>query len=168
MVSNPTMLGFSGHRHLADPTTVSRSLALVLDHLLARYGPLEAVASAASGADTLFLEEIARRGLPYRLVLPFPRERFAQDFCPADWQRVLPLIQSAARVEELPGLVPASQAYLQATRLVATRADVMLVVWDGRPAAGTGGTGDAVAATRAQGKPLIIIDPVHGQTASAG
>ncbi len=46
--------------------------------------------------------------------------------------------------------------------LTADRADVMVVVWDGKPAAGFGGTGDVVDYARKFEKPLIIIDPATG------
>lgn len=37
-------------------------------------------------------------------------------------------------------------------------ADVLLVVWDGLPARGKGGTADVVAYAKAMGKPVLIID----------
>jgi hypothetical protein len=46
--------------------------------------------------------------------------------------------------------------------LTADKADVMVVVWDGKAAAGFGGTGDVVNYVRELGKPLIIVDPVTG------
>ena len=38
----------------------------------------------------------------------------------------------------------------------------MIFVWDGKPAAGIGGTGDVVDYARALGKPLIVIDRASG------
>jgi hypothetical protein len=155
-------VGFSGHRRLADPDGAGRAIGRALEHLAIACGPLTGVASAACGADTLFLEQLAARSLPWRLILPFGRERFQKDFTPAEWERVSPLIARAASVEELPEAEPAEIGYLKAGYLTVERAEVMIVVWDGKPAAGPGGTGDTVAYARKLKRPLIIIDPATG------
>lgn len=163
MLPEWTVVGFSGHRKLADPKVAAEGIRSGLERLAVNYSPLAAVSSAASGADTLFVEEIARRKLPYLLVLPFPKARFQQDFNPADWQRILPLIETATRVEEVAGEESAQGAYMETGIMTADRADVMIVVWDGKPAAGFGGTGDVVAYVRELKKPLILIDPGNGK-----
>ncbi|HXR05654.1 MAG TPA: hypothetical protein VN836_13195 [Verrucomicrobiae bacterium] len=163
MLPEWTVVGFSGHRKLPDPKVASDAIRKVFDRLAANHSPLASVSSAASGADTLFVEEVARRNLPCLLVLPFPKARFQQDFSPADWQRILPFIENATRVEEVAGEESAERAYMEAGVLTADRADVMVVVWDGKPAAGFGGTGDVVAYVRELRKPLIIIDPNSGE-----
>jgi len=157
-----TVVGFSGHRNLANPQVVAGALRKVLDELAASHGPLASVSSVACGADTLFVEEVARRNLPCLLVLPFPQNRFHQDFNEADWQRVLPLLENAARVEEIMGEDSPGRAYMEAGVITVDRADIMVVVWDEQPGAGFGGTSDVVNYARELGKPLIIIDPVSG------
>ena len=165
MLPEGTMVGFSGHRKLADPKVVTDAIRKIFDRLAAGHGPLAAVSSAASGSDTLFVEEVARRNLPFLLILPFPKARFQQDFSPADWQRVYPLIERATRVEEVAGGESAEEAYMETGILTADRADIMIVVWDGKPSVGFGGTGDVVAYIRGLGKPLIIIDPTSREIA---
>ena len=165
MLPEWTVVGFSGHRKLADPKVAAEGICKALERLAANYSPLAAVSSAASGADTLFVEEVARRKLPCLLVLPFPKARFQQDFSSADWQRILPFIEYATRVEEVAGEQSAQGAYMEAGVMVADRADVMVVVWDGKPATGFGGTGDVVAYLRELRKPLIIVNPNSGEIA---
>ena len=165
MLPELMIIGFSGHRKLADPKVAAGAIRKVFDRLAANHSALAAVSSAASGADTLFVEEVTRRNLPWLLVLPFPKARFQQDFNPSDWQRILPLIEKATRVEEVAGEESAEGAYMQTGILTVERADIMVVVWDGKPAAGLGGTGDVVAYVRELGKPLIIIDPASGTIA---
>jgi hypothetical protein len=165
MLPEWTVVGFSGHRKLADPKVAADAIRKTFDRLAAGHGPLAAVSSAASGSDTLFVEEVAHRNLPFRLILPFPKARFEQDFSPADWQRILPLIERATRVEELAGGKSAEEAYMETGKLTADRADIMIAVWDGKPAVGFGGTGDVVDYVRGLGKPLIIIDPTSGEIA---
>jgi hypothetical protein len=163
MLPEWTVVGFSGHRKLSDPKVVSDAIRKVFDRLAANHSPLASVSSAANGADTLFVEEVARRNLPCLLVLPFSKNRFQQDFSPADWQRILPLIEKATHVEEVAGEESKEGAYMEAGILTADRADVMIVVWDGKPAAGFGGTGDVVNYARKFEKPLFIIDPATGK-----
>lgn len=165
MLPEWTVVGFSGHRKLPDPKVAADAIRKVFDRLATNYRPLASVSSAASGADTLFVEEVVRRHLPCLLVLPFPKTRFQQDFSPADWERILPLIEKATRVDEVAGEESAEGAYMETGVLTADRADIMVVVWNGKPAAGFGGTGDVVAYLRELGKPLIIIDPASGEIA---
>lgn len=159
MLPEWTVVGFSGHRKLAGLKAPADGIRNALDRLAAGHSPLAAVSSAASGSDTLFVQDVARRHLPYLLVLPFPRARFEQDFSAADWQQVVPLIDGATRVLEVTGEDTDKQAYMEAGIMTVERADVMMVVWDGKPAAGLGGTGDVVAYARKLEKPLIIIHP---------
>jgi len=42
---------------------------------------------------------------------------------------------------------------------VARRCDVLVAVWDGCPAAGLGGTADAVAFARSLGKQVVVMWP---------
>jgi hypothetical protein len=165
MLPEWTVIGFSGHRKLADPKVASDAIRKLFDRLATNHSPLASVSSAASGSDTLFVEEVARRKLPSLLVLPFPKARFQQDFSLADWQRILPLLEKATRVEEVAGEESIEGAYMETGILTADRADIMVVVWDGKPAAGFGGTGDVAAYIRELGKPLIIIDPNSGEIA---
>ena len=159
------IVGFSGHRNLEDPKTVSAGICASLDRVAAIHSPVAAVSSSARGADTLFLEEVARRDIPFFLLLPFHRMRFRQDFVPADWQRVEVLVDRALNVEELGDTETAEEAYLETGVRVVDRSDLMVVVWDGNPAQGMGGTADVVDYTRDIGKPLIIIDPFTGHLA---
>lgn len=163
MLPEWTVVGFSGHRKLADPKIVADGILSALERLAANHSLLASVSSAASGADTLFVEEVARRNLPCLLILPFSKNRFQQDFSPADWQRILPAIEKATHVEEISGEESDEGAYMETGIQTVDRADVMIVVWNGKPAAGLGGTGDVVDYARKFGKPLFIIDPDTGK-----
>jgi hypothetical protein len=162
MLPKLVVVGFSGHRNLIDPKVVADAMRKVFDQLTSNHSQLATVSSAASGSDTLFIEESARRHLPFFLIFPFPQEQFQRDFSPSDWHRILPLIGRAMHVEEIEGVESAIEAYMETGVLTADRADVMVVVWDGKPAAGFGGTGDVVEYSRELKKPLIIIDPNSG------
>lgn len=160
------MIGFSGHRDLGDSTTVAAGVQAALDLLAGHHAPVAAVSSAASGSDTLFLEEVARRGIPFFLLLPFHRTRFEQDFVHDDWRRVEALLDQALDVQDLGDTDAPEEAYLETGVRVVDRADVMVAVWDGKPARGVGGTAEVVDYARDLGRPLIIVDPSTGSLTS--
>jgi hypothetical protein len=73
MLPEWTVVGFSGHRKLADERVVADGIRNAFERLAANQSPLATVSSAASGSDTLFVEEAARRKLPYLLILPLSK-----------------------------------------------------------------------------------------------
>lgn len=157
-----TTVGFTGHRKLDDPQLVANAIRSVFDELSATHGLLAAVSSTASGADTLFVEEVARRKLPYFLIFPFHEERFRQDFSQADWDRVAAHFGAALSIDEVRDVDSPQEGYLECGVLTADRSDVLLAVWNGEAAAGKGGTGDIVEYARALDMPLIRIDSASG------
>ncbi|MCU0785108.1 MAG: hypothetical protein MUF81_13875 [Verrucomicrobia bacterium] len=110
----------------------------------------------------MFLEEVTRRKLPLLIILPFHVARFEKDFAPADWQRVQAFVNNALQVEEINGAASDAEAYMEAGERTVEQADIVIAVWDGKPAVGLGGTADAVAHARMLEKPLIWINPVTG------
>ena len=176
-------VGFSGHRHLAQPDLVAGKLADVIQRLSQRNPWLAGIASAAAGADTLFGEEMLRRQHPMTIVLPCPTSRFREDFTdPSTWIRAEAIIQAAISVELLPSIadarVPGARPetpnapghsrdaqYMEAGIRTADRSDVFVAVWDGQPARGPGGTGDIVRYVRGIGLPLVLINPLTGAIA---
>jgi len=157
-----TTVGFTGHRELKNPAEVAKAIGAALDRLQEKHGPLAAVSSAASGADTLFVEAVAGRGMPYFLILPFTAERFRQDFSPDEWERVAKHFDGAANIEVVHDVESANEAYLDAGVLTVDRADLLIAVWNGERAAGKGGTADVVGYARHFDKPIVWINPADG------
>ena len=159
------VLGFAGHRNLVNPALIGSSIRQALLEFVDRVdGRIIGKASAASGSDLLFLEACRDADLDYAVVLPFPEDRFRQDFdSPAIWARAKDLIDGAASVEIVPGLAVAPSAYQLAARVVLNTVDAMLFVWDGQPARGVGGTGESVLEAQARALPLWIIDAQDGR-----
>jgi hypothetical protein len=164
------VVGFCGHRHLVNVTAIDHAIGTVLTRLEQRHPLLVGISSAAFGADLLFAEQMQRRGHPLQLVLPFPPERFRQDFTeqPDDWSRAERTIARAIAVDLAAPAATSGDAYLEAGVRTIERADIVIAVWDGEPARGVGGTGDVVAYARSIGRPLVIIDAKSGNVAEAG
>jgi hypothetical protein len=158
ILPNWTTVAFTGHRKLADPSRVAEAIRKALAELETKGRPIVAITSAASGADTLFIEALVERGTPFFLILPFDEERFRKDFTPEEWERVSRHFDRALSIEVVRDVDTDNEAYLEAGILGVDRADALLAVWNGQPAAGQGGAGDIVAYVRELKKPLVHID----------
>ena len=154
------VVGFSGHRQLADPTAVAQALTTILSELQ-REAPGEwiALSSAAAGADLLFVRAALGLGLGWEASLPLPLVDFERDFPPDEWLSVKALLTQAEHLEIASEPGSREEAYLSGGFEIVNRCDVLLVVWDGQPARGKGGTADVVAYARAMGRPIVILNP---------
>jgi hypothetical protein len=163
----PLSVGFTGHRRVADPELARAAIARVLQRLQTAAGrPLAAVSSVASGSDTLFVETALAQGLAWALLLPFPLTEFQKDFDKADWQRVQRLLPKAVRTHVEQPQRTREDAYLACGLRTVDESDAMIAFWNGRTAAGRGGTAEIVEYVRKQHKPLLWIHAATGDVAA--
>lgn len=154
----------SGHRRLLDAEAARLAVRQEIASLMAaaeKMGArLMAVSSIALGADLIFAEECLAAGVPWKCLLPFAKEEFRRDdFTEADWSRVEACLEGAYRVVELMPGVPEDEAqrksaYLECGYRMVEQADVVLLLWNGKPAQGEGGTGDVWDYARILSKPV--------------
>ncbi len=173
---------FAGHRIDAPGRPVPRfppALEPAVARGLAdRLAALEAgigFASAANGADLLFLEALRARGGDIHVVLPYDGQQFRRDQVDlgddSGWaeryERILGQASEILMASEQPAPVgPAIFEYTSTllygwAKLWAQQLEtglVPLVVWDGKPGDGPGGTAAAVARWQALGHHVEIID----------
>jgi hypothetical protein len=194
MKSQPEfVLGFAGHRRLSDEEGLRSSIRSCLlrfsQEAALRGGRLNAYCSVCYGADLLFAECAHELGLPVHLLLAkplpttleeFPTDGIAEDFKGrdgqgdqvADWRRALVIIRRALAAENGGSLRVANQdsgepgCYYDASVMLVEGSDALLAVWDGAPAKGIGGTGDACEFARATGKPVFVLSPVADEAAT--
>lgn len=165
-------LGMSGHRRLPDEAAARAAVRTEIASLQAAATQMQArlvaVSSIALGADLIFAEECLAAGILWKCLLPFPKEEFRKDdFTDTDWDRVQQCMAKAYGVEILSADVPPNMqarnaAYLDCGHRTVEAADVMLLVWNGQPAAGTGGTGDMWDYARTLNKPVWHFNPENG------
>jgi len=154
------VVGFSGHRLLADQAGVAKSIRTALESLRSEApGEWIALASAAAGADLLFVHAALDMGMGWEASLPLPLTDFEKDFHPEEWAEVKALLSRAEHLEIAAEPGSRDEAYLTGGFEIVNRCDVLLVVWDGQPARGKGGTADIVTYARAMGRPIMIINP---------
>ena len=141
---------------------------------LDRYGAEIGYASAACGADIIFLEEMLAHGAQIHIALPFRREDFVKtsiEFAGPDWvERFERVISSATAVThattegylgddilfQYTGDLVNGMALLRAEQLAID--PLMLAVLDPDAPVKSGGTADNLSRWRRLGKPAEIID----------
>lgn len=154
-----TRIGITRHQRLSPPAdwqwveeAIERVLSSLPDELMG-------FTSLALGADQLFAELLLKRGRALTVIVPFAdyHLKFAEG---ADRSSYYRLLAQANTVEVLLPAGSNREAYFKAGKQVVNRSELLLAVWDGKPAAGLGGTADVVGYARQCGKPLVHINPV--------
>jgi len=152
-------VAFAGHRAVPDPAGAKAAIIRELEVIRGTIeGELVGIASAAAGADLLFLEACGEAGIRTVVLLPFPRERFQEDFeDEVEWNRACALMDAAWWCEVSPGGEEAPAAYHVVARESLDIAERMLFLWDGKAPRGLGGTGETVMESRERRIPSRII-----------
>jgi hypothetical protein len=119
-----------------------------------------ALSSLAEGSDRYFAEAALRLGYRLGVILPFKSADYEATFSE---QGALPeyrrLLAAAGRIQELPGtLGDTKSAYEAVGRATVDAADILVAVWDGKPAAGRGGTSEIIDYALSRGKMVVWID----------
>ncbi len=181
-------LGLIGHRHLENPDLVGQAVRdllrgpllkdLALEPTQARKTPivLAAVTNLADGADRLLAKIVLEQsGTCLEVILPFAadvyRKTMDSDAQRDDFDTMLGKDRSprVLRQETQPSDEESRQlAYRDAARELLNNRDVVIAVWDGKPAEGPGGTGETVGIARERGRPLFIVSPEGSVRFEAG
>ena len=156
--SRPIIIGVTGHRNLdARDNLLHRLVTHELKRLKRANGnaPLLVLSGLAEGADRLVVDAARNIGEMYIAVLPLPDPLYERDFSGvasrAEYAR---LCSSALRIVRAPLMAsrrdiaeygePRNCQYAWTGAYIAKRAQVLIALWDGAPARGTGGTAQVV------------------------
>ena len=139
---------------------------------------LTLMSALAEGADRMVAKAARDKGFLFVAVLPFSQDKYCIDFKPK--HKVQPpyegsvedpengtvtnfedLLSAADKTvvldgDDTPG-DKRNKAYLEAGRFIVGQSDILIAVWNGQPAEGTGGTGEIVAEARRQGVPVVHV-----------
>jgi hypothetical protein len=153
------IVGFSGHRHLADMVGPARAIMTAVTELRREApGNWIGLSSVAAGSDQLFVQQVFDQGLSWHAILPLPRAQFQQDFTQEDWAVAEGFLSRADHVRVIGDSVSREDGYLDCGMETVNDADVLIALWDGLPARGKGGTAEVVEYASALGRPVLIID----------
>lgn len=147
-------LGITGHQKLSDPYWVKSEILRIIQ---AQPTPPVGVTSLAVGADQLFADAMLESGHSFEVIIPCAS--YADVFDSrgrADYER---LLSSAATIAIMSSAGCDEPAYLAAGRRVVDESDIIIAVWNGRAAAGTGGTADVIGYATRQKKPYVHVNP---------
>lgn len=158
-VSRQVIVGVTGHR---DVSVNDQRLVQLIERELTRIArisrgaPLLILSGLAEGADRLVVDA-ARRALggTYWAVLPLPDALYSRDFTTAASRAEYAAFKAAARcVVKAPIMAsrraldaygePRNHQYAWSGAYIAKHAQVLIALWDGKPARGTGGTAQVV------------------------
>lgn len=154
------VVGFTGHRQLADPVGAAEVIKQVLAEIQAEApGEWIAQSSVAAGGDQIFVHTALGMGLGWEALLPLPPAEFSRDFPAEEWREVKALLTRAEHTQVVAEPGSREEAYLTGGFEIVNNCDVLLALWDGKSARGKGGTADVVGYARAMERPLIIINP---------
>lgn len=150
-------IGCTGHQTLSAATRWQ-----VVEAMAAELSGMDedvlGVTCLAEGADQAFALAVLAGGGRLHVVIPSRdyENSFQSDVARSAYDSLLPL---ATHRSELDFSTPSEEAYLAAGQEVADQSDVLLAVWDGKPAGGKGGTADIVAYARQRRMDVRIIWP---------
>jgi hypothetical protein len=119
-----------------------------------------AVSALAEGSDRMFAQAALARGYRLDVLLPFTSTDYETTFGDTATTPVYrALLARASSKVELPGSLAASTAaYEVVGRATVDACHILVAVWDGKPAAGRGGTPEIIEYAAAKGKPVLWID----------
>lgn len=154
-------IGITGHQALSESSHwdwVARAFDVLLPPLPK---PLIGITCLAKGADQLFAEAVLKNSGTVEAILPFPE--YEMTFDEKTRQHYWQLLKRASKVTVLAKQDSAEESYLNAGKLVVDLSNMVVAVWNGKPAGGPGGTADIVEYTKQQKKQLVWLNPARQQ-----
>jgi uncharacterized membrane protein YoaK (UPF0700 family) len=161
------VIGVTGHRELKDRSALAAAVRTALDNIMKTMPVLhdtplvlDVLSPLAEGADRLVAEEILKfPDAALDVVLPLEKEDYMEDFrSDASRKEFTDLLAKARSVKTLPPRRSRAESYEQAGRYIIERCDVLIALWDGKPAAGRGGTEEIIRYARVNHCPLVWIN----------
>lgn len=131
--------------------------ARIRDELSQGTAPLSGLSCLARGADQVFAQELV--ALHGELVFVLPMEGYEELF-EADDLREYRKLLAVAEVLRMPPAADDEAAFLAAGLRVADDCEVLIAVWDGEGAEGSGGTADVVEHARTIGRKVLHLQPI--------
>lgn len=155
------ILGITGHRALPDDPAFHEAVASAIAERLDAHagGPVTLLSALAEGADRLVAHLVlARSNARLVALLPLPPADYARDFATAASKAEFSeLLNRASETIIMAPQESRTAAYQAVGDATVAGCDLLIALWDGKPARGQGGTGNVVAAAWWAGKAVLWI-----------
>jgi len=157
-------IGISGHRYRigADWHWTRMAIAKIFHENPKAVG----WSSLAIGADQIFAETALLYGKGHVAVIPL-RKMYKDEFVGLDRYKYLRLKKQSHSVVNVKAK-NLELAYRRAGERIVSAVDLMVFVWDGRPARGEGGTGQIVEFAQENSVDMVLINPIAKEIECAG
>lgn len=123
---------------------------------------LRLATAIAEGADQIVTDAAVGAGYNLNLILPFPRDSYAQDFEGAALEKFQSMfdhdaVQSCTELDLGDTSHGRNEGYLAAGHLMLAHADILITIWDQKAADGPGGSAEIVNEARLRGITTVLI-----------
>lgn len=156
-------IGVSGHQQIGDEATIE-FVPQQLRELLTTFRceaqergqKILARSALALGTDQLFVKIALEMDIPVEVVIPC--SHYAEIFPTVETREEYDrLLSRCQRVHRLPFEDCSEDAYLAGGHWIVDHSDLVILVWNGYPAAGRGGTADIASYARLVGRPFLHV-----------
>jgi len=161
MKSIQVKIAVCGHRHLEPTQQIQKGIQAGLESILDTFpsAHFQVYSCLAEGADRLlaacFMESL---GAELIAVLPLPEDEYIKDFQTLESVQAYREFKHRAKKLIIPGQIQERpHAYQAANQHLLENCDLLVVIWDGKPGRGPGGTSETVEMARQIGLPLLWI-----------
>ncbi len=163
MKGSTLRIGASGHQQIGNEATIEfvsqqlHELLSTFQHQAHEHGQkIVAYSALAIGTDRLFVRTALALGIPVEVVIPC--SQYEEIYNSAEVREEYHyLLGRCQRVHKLPFQECSEDAYLAAGHWIVDHSDLVLLVWNGYPAGGKGGTADIASYARLMRCPFIHI-----------
>lgn len=148
-------LGVTGHQIM--DVSVETWVTNMMHEIVIDRRPEAGLTCLAMGTDQIFAGILLALKIPFIVVIPsLDYEQTFQEF--ASLSRYKHLLTKAESEIRLDVQHASEKAYFQAGKILVDKSDMLVAVWDGRPAKGLGGTADVVNYALQRKKRIIHVN----------
>lgn len=171
-------IGITGHRNLEKIQLIRKSVQKALslidemqkESLKDTPYTFNIISPLAEGADRLVAKEVMEWQVldsvdkpSLNVVHPLPKEDYIKDFKDIESKKEFEtLLGKAISICTLEKTISREAAYENVGYYVVDNCDILIAIWNGKPASGQGGTGDIVDYARKIGRHMFWINPENG------
>ena len=157
------VIGITGHQNIGDPNT-TLWVRDQLNKYLDLFHPTLGLSALAIGTDQIFAELCLEKKIPLQAVIPC--KYYSKTFSASSLNQYHQLLSQSLPAVQMKHTQPSEEAFWSASCHIVNKSDVLLAVWNAKPAKGFGGTADVVEYARQKHhlQSIIHINPLELET----